>query len=53
MYNAIKFIFLVENKKEKLFGWEKITRLVNMGRFLSVVLTYFSVALEHTALLKF
>lgn len=53
MYNAIKFIFLVENKKKKLFGWEKITRLVNMGRVLSIVLAYFSVALEHTALLKF
>lgn len=53
MYNAIKFIFLVENKKEKLFGWEKITRLVNMGRFLSIVLAYFSIALEHAALLKF
>lgn len=53
MYNAIKFIFLVENKKEKLFGWEKITRLVNMGRFLFIVLAYFSVAVEHTALLKF
>lgn len=40
MYNAIKFIFLVENKKKNLGGWEKITRLVN-GKIVSVVLAHF------------
>lgn len=51
MYNVIKFIFLVEKKKKILFGWGKITRLVN-GKIFSVVLAHFYVALEYTALLK-
>lgn len=45
-----KVYILSSKEKEKLFGWGRITRLVN-GKIFSVVLAHFCVALAYTALL--